>query len=259
MKEVFIEKMDAFAYRERIANDDPVILIPVGTVEQHGPHMPLSVDQLLPKKMSELVAKKLDLLVGPTINLGYKSQQRSGGGNHIVGSFGLDAETLIGTIKTLVKELHRHGFSKITFVNGHYENYQFMYEGTDLAVREITEAGRKPPTVMLLSYWDFVTEEAINKIYPGGFPGWDIEHGGILETALMLEYYPELVNMDRVMDLPAAVLPPYDILPVRPEITPESGCLSSAKPATAEKGRILAKSVVSGMSKAINEGFNLNL
>ncbi|PIE48296.1 MAG: creatininase, partial [Gammaproteobacteria bacterium] len=57
MKEIFIEKMDAFTYRERIANDNPVILIPVGTVEQHGPHMPLSVDQLLPKKMSELVAK----------------------------------------------------------------------------------------------------------------------------------------------------------------------------------------------------------
>ncbi|WP_092534148.1 creatininase family protein [Actinomyces ruminicola] len=54
-------------------------LIPVGAVEQHGPHMPVSVDVLLSTTTAELTAEHLGAaLVGPTITTGYKSQQRSG-------------------------------------------------------------------------------------------------------------------------------------------------------------------------------------
>ena len=78
-----------------------------------------------------------------------------------------------------------------------------------------------------------------------------------METSLMLEYFPDLVHMDRVMDLPAAALPPYDLLPVDPTLTPESGCLSSAKAASAEKGAILADSIVSGITDAIRGRFTM--
>ena len=59
------------------------------------------------------------------------------------------------------------------------------------------------------------------------------------------------------MDLPAAALPPYDLLPVDPTLTPESGCLSSAKAASAEKGAILADSIVSGITDAIRGRFTM--
>ena len=247
-----ITRLDAFTYRELIKND-PIMLIPVGAVEQHGPHMPLGVDMMLSTKMAELVAENIDALVSPTVTTGYKSQQRSGGGNHIVGSFGFDAATVIGICRTFVQEFARHGFKRIAFVNGHYENYQFIYEGVDLALRDLP--GRSMPQVMLLSYWDFVTEEVISRLYPDGFPGWDVEHGGVMETSLMLEYFPDLVRMERVMDLPAADLPLYDLLPVDPTLTPESGCLSSAREASAEKGRILAGSIVSGIVDALRSRF----
>ena len=212
-RETNITRMDAFTYRELIKDGDAVVLIPVGAIEQHGAHMPLGVDMMLTTKMAELAAEQVGGLVGPTVSLGYKSQQRSGGGHHIVGTFGFDAETVIGTCRTLVRELARHGVSKVVFVNGHYENYQFIYEGVDLALRDLAAAGASESRVMMLSYWDFVTPELIERIYPEGFPGWDVEHGGLMETSLMLEFFPELVRMDRLIDHPAAELPLYDVLP----------------------------------------------
>lgn len=74
-----------------------------------------------------------------------------------------------------------------------------------------------------------------------------------METSIMLEYYPELVQMDKVMDLPPADLPLYDLFPVDPSLTPKSGCLSSASASSAEKGRMLTKSVIDGLSQALVE------
>lgn len=251
--EVNITRMDAFTYRERISAGDVVMLIPVGSIEQHGPHAPLGVDMMLSTKISELVADRISGLVGPTVTTGYKSQQRSGGGNHIVGSIGFDADVVIGVCRTLVREFARHGVTKIAFINGHYENYQFIYEGVDLALRDLGASGGPAPSVMMLSYWDFVTPDVIEALYPDGFPGWDVEHGGVMETALMLNYFPELIHMDKVMDLPAADLPLYDLLPVDPSLTPASGCLSSGVASTPEKGVTLAASIVDGLVEAISE------
>ena len=241
-RETNITRIDAFTYRELVKAGEATVLVPVGAIEQHGPHMPLGVDMFLSTKLAELTAEATGALVGPSVGLGYKSQQRSGGGNHLIGSFGFDAETVTGICRTLVRELHRHGVSRIVFVNGHYENYQFIFEGVDLALRDLGGACAQPPTVMMLSYWDFVTPEVIGRLYPEGFPGWDVEHGGVMETSLMLEFFPDLVNMDKVMDLPAARLPLYDLLPVDASLTPESGCLSSGQSATAAEraGRAVA-------------------
>jgi len=254
-RETNITRLDAFTYREFIKDGEAVILIPVGAIEQHGAHMPLGVDVLLSTKMAELVAENVGALVGPTVSFGYKSQQRSGGGHHIIGTFGFDADTLIGSCRTLVRELSRHGVKKVVFVNGHYENYQFIYEGVDLALRDLSVAGGTSSEVVMLSYWDFVTPELIERLYPEGFPGWDVEHGGVMETSLMLEFFPELVHMDRLIDHPAAELPVYDVLPAVPALTPDSGCLSSGKASTAEKGRLLAESMVAGMSTVVREQF----
>ena len=254
-REVNIARMDAFTYREFIKNGDSVMLVPVGAVEQHGAHMPLGVDMMLSTKIAELTAARIDALVGPTVSVGYKSQQRSGGGNHIVGSFGFDADTVVGVCRTLVRELSRHGVKKLVFVNGHYENYQFIYEGVDLALRDLAGSSQGASQVMMLSYWDFVTPQVIARLYPDGFPGWDVEHGGVMETSLMLEYFPELVRMDRLIDHPAAELPLYDLLPADASLTPESGCLSSGKASTAQKGQILAESIMAGMVDAISSRF----
>lgn len=113
-------------------------------------------------------------------------------------------------------------------LNGHFENYQFIYEGLDNAVKGAKDSGSDARAV-LMSYWDFVDDDTLHKVFPDGFLGWDIEHGGVLETSLMLLLHPEKVEMDRVIDHPPAQLTPYDVFPEDPARTPASGCLSSAK------------------------------
>ncbi|MDO4887190.1 MAG: creatininase [Actinomycetaceae bacterium] len=246
--------MDAFQYRERVA-ENPVVIIPVGSLEQHGPHMPLCVDELLSGDMAEAVARKVGGIVGPQIGFGYKSQQRSGGGYHLGGTTSLTGTTFISLAKEITLELAAHGVRKFVFCNGHFENYQFLFEGVDLALRELKLQGIDDAKAVLLSYWDFVGDDTIEKLYPEGFTGWDLEHGGVLETSLMLLLHPEMVNMDAVIDAPPAVMPNYDILPINPDLTPESGCLSSAANATREKGEILLQVASDGMVEAIEREF----
>ena len=252
---VYMEELDAFTYRERISQDNAVVLIPVGSIEQHGPHMPLNVDVLLSKALAGATAEAIDGVVAAPVVYGYKSQQRSGGGNHLPGTTSLDASTMIAIAKTLTLEFARHGARNIAFINGHFENYQFLYEGVDLALRELHQSGIDDAKVVLLSYWDFVDDATIAELYPNGFTGWDLEHGGVLETSLMLHLHPERVRMDKVVDAPPAVLPNYDVLPVRPELTPASGCLSSAAEATAAKGIILLERASAGMAAALTLEF----
>lgn len=248
-----LKLMTAFEYRA-ILEENPVVIIPVGSFEQHGPHMPLCVDELLATDMASAAAEKIGALVGPPIGFGYKSQQRSGGGYHLTGTVSLTGSTFIAMMRELVTELAAHGVRKFVFCNGHYENYQFLFEGVDLAIRDLALAGVSVKC-QLLSYWDFVDDDTIATLYPDGFTGWDLEHGGVLETSLMLLLHPEMVHMDRVSDDPPAVMPNYDVLPIRPELTPPSGCLSSAKNATKEKGRILLDTAATGMAEAIRAEF----
>ncbi|NUO92772.1 MAG: creatininase [Dermatophilaceae bacterium] len=246
---VLMEELDAFTYREMIGRGAPVI-VPVGATEQHGPHLPLQTDVLLAKAMSTRLAEAVDGVVAAPVVYGYKSQQRSGGGNHLAGTTSLDATTLIAIARTLTLEFARHGARQVVFLNGHFENYQFLYEGVELATTELKQRG-EDVSAMLLSYWDFVDDETIEEIYRGAFPGWDVEHGGVLETSLMLHLHPELVRLERVMDLPAAQLPRYDRLPVRPELTPISGCLSSAAAASESAGRLLLDRTSAALAAAI--------
>ena len=109
------------------------------------------------------------------------------------------------------------GARKIVFMNGHYENYQFIFEGAELALEKASAEGIKNVKIQLLSYWDFVDDATIQELYPDGFTGWDLEHAGVMETSLMLLFYPDLVDMDRIdpalyTGLPAE-LPNYDVLP----------------------------------------------
>ena len=253
-----MEELNAFAYSDQIAAGAPV-LIPAGSIEQHGPHMPLHVDSLLSRTLAGETARRIGAIVSAPITYGYKSQQRSGGGNHLLGTTSLTGDLVTAIAKTLVLEFARQGVKKLGFINGHFENYQFLYEGADLALRELANAGQDNIRIMLLSYWDFVDDETITALYPHGFTGWDLEHGGVLETSLMLHLFPEQVDMTKVVDSPPAELPNYDVLPVRPELTPASGCLSPAVEANADKGRVLLETASAGMAEAIRSEFGLTL
>ena len=207
---VYMEEMDAFTYREKLAKD-AVVFIPVGALEQHGSHMAMCVDAALTKAMAGATAEALvadtdgamEAVVAAPINYGYRSQQRSGGGFHLSGTTSLSGTTLIALAKDVVFGLILHGARKIVLMNGHYENYQFIFEGAELALEKARENGIRDVKIQLLSYWDFVDDETIEALYPDGFTGWDLEHAGVMETSLMLLFHPDLIrgtSLGRSMD-----------------------------------------------------------
>jgi creatinine amidohydrolase len=235
---------------------EPIVLLPVGALEQHGPHMSMNPDVLIPTAISARVAENIGGLVAPAVAYGYKSQQKSGGGNHMPGTTSLDGHTVTLTIHDILKEFARHGVRKVCVMNGHFENSMFLVEGIDLALRELRWEGIGNFRVVLLSYWSFVSEETIQVLYPDGFFGWDVEHGGVFETSIMLALHPHLVDMSKVVDQPVAKFPPYDFFPVKPEWTPASGTLSSPKAATAQKGELLLRVCVAGITQELRRAFD---
>ena len=173
-------------YEERIAEESPVLFLPVGAIEQHGRHLPMDCDVVIPDALSARVAKRVGGLVAPPIVYGYKSQPRIGGGNHFPGTTSLDGETVIHVARDLIREFARHGVRKLVMMDAHYENTMFLIEGIDLALRDLLAQGITDMRILRFAYFEFTSQATIKKVWPEGFSGWALEHAGVMETSAML-------------------------------------------------------------------------
>jgi creatinine amidohydrolase len=86
------------------------VLLPVGSTEQHGYHLPLATDAILATELALAVAEPLDFLVAPAVAYGYRSRPLSGGGQGFVGTTSLQARTLMALVEDVLRELMRQGF-----------------------------------------------------------------------------------------------------------------------------------------------------
>ncbi len=217
-----------------------IAFLPIGATEQHGPHMGLGVDVVLPSAVCERVARAVGGIVAPAIPYGYKSQPRSGGGQGFPG-------TIIGA----------HGIRRVVVCCGHFENVWAAIEGIDLALRDLKRDGIADMTVLRLEYWDFVRRETLDRLFPDGFPGTELEHAALIETSLMLLIRPDMVDMSKVPSDGPARVPLYDRYPVPAGFIPPSGVLARAERASAEKGQWLIDDHVELVAKGVREGFGL--
>ncbi|MGC1458418.1 MAG: creatininase [Steroidobacteraceae bacterium] len=245
---VQMNRMSWQQYRSRVSAGKTPVFLPVGALEQHGPHLPLGTDALLANAIADGVATQVGGIVAPVLSYGYKSQPKCGGGQHFTGTTSLDAATLIGQIRDTVREFIRHGVRQLVIVNGHYENQWFVIEGIDLGLRDCPGATLQ---VMRLDYWDFCTESTLAEAFPAGFPGFALEHAAVIETSMMLHLYPELVQLAQIPDEPGAKFPPYETYPPHTEWVPASGVLSSARGATLEKGLMITEEVIARIAAAV--------
>ena len=253
MSTVFMNELSWVDYQARIERDAPPVLLPVGALEQHGPHLPLGTDGLLSTAVAADAARRVGGLVAPGLSYGYKSQPKCGGGQHFCGTTSVDAATLIGSVRDAVREFARHGVRRLVIVNGHYENQWFLTEGIDLGLRDLGAGAALE--VVRLEYWDFLTEATLAAVFPDGFPGFALEHAAVIETSLMLHYHPNLVRVDLIPDDGPADFPPYDVYPSRRHWVPLSGVLSSARGSDAAKGRLIAEEVAQRLAAAIEARF----
>lgn len=241
------EHMTWEEYRDEVVRR--VVILPVGAFEQHGPHLPLNVDVVIPTNFATRVAEQINGMVLAPIAYGYKSHPTSGGGQLFPGTTSLDGATLIHLALDILRETYRHGGRRFLIMNGHYENVAFLTEAIDLFLRH--SSGSK---VLLVSWWDQVSDELVEEIFAGaGFPGWDTEHAGITETALMQYFAPELVREDEIIDDQSERKPTYSIYPAPDNIIPKSGVLYKATYASREKGEKLANFVTDRIVQIAND------
>jgi creatinine amidohydrolase len=247
-----MEEMTWEEVRDAAAANVPVVLA-VGSTEQHGPHLPLGTDCLLPQGVALEVAKRMPLVVAPPIRYGAKSRALSGGGETFPGTISLRGATLLDELQDVLGALARSGFRQICLQNWHYENAGFLWEAADLA----TQAHPSTRILIVESPMPAFSEEELRAFFPKGFPGWDVEHASIMETSMMMVLYPHLVHTDRIVDDEAQRHPTWDVVPAPPEFIPKSGVLWHPSESTEEIGRKFIAAAVERLEEAMRTEFAL--
>jgi creatinine amidohydrolase len=157
-----------------------VAIIPVGSIEQHGLHLPLGTDYFQAIELAKRVAEKTAALVAPVILCGH-SQHHMG----FPGTISLKPETLAQVIFEACQSLGRHGFNKIIILNTH--------GGNDVAC---SFAAQKVNTELDASAVFFGAESFMKHIPPNLIETIDL-HAGVDETSSMLVLNPEKVRLER--------------------------------------------------------------
>ncbi|GKZ02067.1 creatininase [Paraclostridium bifermentans] len=242
--------MTWYEFNERKNKD--VVILPVGSVEQHGPHLPLFTDTIISEGFANLLGDKVNGIVMPSINYGYKSQPASGGGPLFPGTIDLNGATLINLVKDIIEELIRDGVRKIALVNSHFENQAFLLEAIDLVSKNMPSDTK----IIMMSWWDLISQDTIDKIFDEvEFPGWALEHAAITETSLILKFRPELVHMDRLIDEKIEEVPTYQVYPIPKDLVPQSGLLSIGRTSSAQKGEVIVEEALNKMIGIVKKEF----
>ncbi len=232
--------------------DDAIVILPVGSTEQHGPMLPLSVDAIISTGLAAMIAKELDGIVAPCVNYGYKSAPLSGGGPAFPGTIDLNGITLIKLVEDILEELIKDGIKKIFIMNGHYENEAFVLEAMDLV------SGRHADVTMIeSSWWDVISDEVMDQVFDEvEYPGIELEHAGILETSLTLYFRPDLCHMERFVEDGVEGTLGYNIYPASKCKVTETGLLTTARSSSEEKGKLLADDITKAYVEILKEKFD---
>ena len=181
-----------------------LIIVPMASLEQHGPHLPLYTDTVTAVEMSRRVSELIGVLHTPPIWMGYSPQHMHEPGNGR-GTITMRSTTMLATMYDVARSLIHHGFSRIIFMNGHGSNVKIV----DPVLRKL-----RYETGALISFVKPYMEryvgilEGLMENPPEETPGW---HASELETAQDLAWNEKLVRMDRAEHTKAhipAFLPP---------------------------------------------------
>jgi len=170
------------AFEERLASH-PLVIVPVGALEAHGPHLPLGSDQIQAEVTALALAERLDGLVAPTIPYG-----SAPGARRFPGTISLTIAQLETHVAGVLSEFARSGVHRMLVLSGHGER------GHMAALREAADSAMQayPGTrIVVLCDYEFVYE-----LRGKDSPVSD-GHAGLLETSRMLALAPETVGPSR--------------------------------------------------------------
>ncbi|MCX8188988.1 MAG: creatininase family protein [Nitrososphaeria archaeon] len=213
------------------------VVVPVGSIEQHGPHLPMKHDLAsvlyVARKAVERVYPKI-ILAPPPLNIGISPHHMNWPGTLTVSN-----ETFMNVIFEVCKSLRKHGIGKVILLNGHGGNVPAL-RLVGFRIRD--ELKMK---VAALSYWDLIPKDFLEKILEeDACPG----HSGEFETSIALVIHPELVRKDlipkggkRPSYLKYMILNQEEVCPNGIDLDPSLG--------NKEKGEKILKAIIDELEK----------
>jgi creatinine amidohydrolase len=169
--------------------DGAVVVVPVGSVEQHGPHCPLDVDISIPYHLAvrtaAALASEVPVLVAPPVTFGFTHYNMGE-----IGTITLGLETFVATLCDVARSIWANGFRRIVLLNGHGGNEAPTWSAAVKLAEEDVWA-------VALTYWTMAKDELLAW---SEADGGSIGHGGEWETSLQLYLRPELVEMGRAVE-----------------------------------------------------------
>lgn len=236
---LLVEEMTSAEFARR-AKSKPLAIVPFGSIEEHGSHLPLCTDAYQAESVALRVAEKFGALVCPTVKYGECVSTRN-----FPGTISISSRTIRHLVRDIVSELARNGIDKVLIISGHAGGAHMaaLKEGAmEIVGRE------KRLKVMLLSDYD-LAYQLLGKEFPSSDG-----HGGLIETSRILHIRPELVGASRPK---GADKRPRFMLLQNPERYIVTGIVGDAREASAAKGKKLDDYIVRELSKLIVENFGL--
>jgi creatinine amidohydrolase len=221
---------------------DPVVVLPIGSVEEHSNHLPLNTDCIQPMHVLEEVAKRHgNLLIMPLIPYGNCVTTAN-----YPGTISIGMDTLYNLVLEILLELSRHGVRRMVVLSGHAaRNHMAALRG---AAQDVVDQNPEV-RMMVLSDWDFFFEE------PSPMPEGD-GHAGTTETARVWAIRPDLVDKENLpgpTDLQA--LPKYMVLPDPEKYYPSGVMGGDPSKASEQFGREMNGMVAKKILALLNENF----
>jgi creatinine amidohydrolase len=211
-------------------------IVPVGSLEQHGAHLPVSTDSLIAEYISRILAEKISAFVLPVISYGVSFEHKP------MFNVSLHNSTLSSMLCDACISLAENHIREIIILNGHHGNTGVLQYIPQELQRKIPATHVK---IHIMNYWQLMTPE--------------FDHAGEVETSLVLAIAPELVHMDRAMpnskNLTKSQVA-YRSLTNAPGSFPKitgNGVWGNPTKASASKGDKLIKEITANLAKTVGE------
>ncbi len=174
---------EAWPDLETYFEEESLALVPVGSTEQHGPHLPEGTDHLIAEALAREAANRTGYLCTPTVNVGVSAHHRQ-----FHGTMWVSPPVFRDYMESLARNLTYHGIDRVIFVNAHGGNVE--------PLREVGKRLHEDETAYTIEWmWDESIPELVREHF--SVPG---PHGGPKETAMIMHIANELVHEDRLTD-----------------------------------------------------------
>lgn len=241
---------------EQVNKDETLILIPIGSLEQHGNHLPLGTDTMIGEQLIDYIKDELDddfsMLVFPSISIGLSTEHKN-----FCGSITLKPDTLYHMLEDVCRHLAYHGFKKIVFLNSHGGNTPVI----QVLSRELRVNEGITIFCIQSGFWD--NPDVKNTLSEGNI--WDF-HGGEMETSMVMAIDEDIVHLDVAREgVPTAFVKnkhfglfgPISISWIGEDWKDQEGnpigIGGNPVGATAEKGKIIFKSFAESIARGLIE------